>query len=190
MATAYDIQDDHLLALWKKGDTIAFTRFVEKHFRSLVYTAQRKGCELEVAEELAQDTFVALYNNKRIENNPVAFCKSVLKNKIIDEYRRRKITVVEPAHQEPATGIAGGAGHPVEYKELELQLADFVQNLPEQARTVLLLRREGNLTNQEVAEKLGISVKTVEAHMSKALRMLKGNLSYNLMLAATAAIWL
>ncbi|MFX4955863.1 sigma factor-like helix-turn-helix DNA-binding protein, partial [Acinetobacter baumannii] len=51
------------------------------------------------------------------------------------------------------------------------------------------LRREGNLTNQQVAQKLGISVKTVEAHMSKAMRILKENLSYNLLIAATATLW-
>lgn len=178
MATAYDIQDDHLLELWKKGDTIAFTRFVEKHFRSLVYTAQRKGCELEIAEELAQDVFIVLYNNSDVENNPVAFCKSVLKNKIIDEYRRRKLPVVKPANDAPATGLAGGADHLMEVRELEQQLVGYIDRLPEQARRVFLLRREGDLTNQQVADKLGISVKMVEAHMSKALKMLKGNLEY------------
>ena len=181
MATAYDIQDDHLLELWKKGDTIAFTRFVEKHFRNLVYTAQRKGCELEIAEELAQDVFIVLYNNSHVENNPVAFCKSVLKNKIIDEYRRRKLPVVKPANDAPATGLAGGAGHLMEVKELEQQLAGYIDRLPEQARKVFLLRREGNLTNQQVADKLGISVKMVEAHMTKALSLLRkqiGNVAF------------
>lgn len=187
MATAYDIQDDHLLELWKNGDPIAFTHFVEKHFRSLVYTAQRRGCELEIAEELAQDVFITLYNNSDVEDNPLAFCRSVLKNKIIDEYRRRKLPVVKPANDAPATGLAGCAGHLMEVKELEQQLVGYIDRLPEQARKVFLLRREGNLSNQQVAEKLGISVKMVEAHMSKAMRMLRENLSYNLVLAITAA---
>lgn len=187
MAAAYDIQDDHLLELWKKGDTIAFTRFVEKHFLSLVYTAQRKGCELELAEELVQDVFVILYNNSQVENSPIAFCKSVLKNKIIDEYRRRKLPVVKPANDAPATGQAGSAGHLLELKELEQQLATYIDRLPEQARKVFLLRREGNLTNQQVAEKLGISVKMVEAHMTKALKFLKTNLGYAVWIGI--AVW-
>ncbi|MCH5684301.1 sigma-70 family RNA polymerase sigma factor [Niabella sp. W65] len=186
MATAYDIQDDHLLELWKKGDPFAFTRFVEKHFRSLVYTAQRRGCELEIAEELAQDVFITLYNNSDVEDNPLAFCRSVLKNKIIDEYRRRKLPVVEPANDAPATGLAGGSGHLMEVKELEQQLVGYIDRLPEQARKVFLLRRKSNLTNQQVADKLGISVKMVEAHMTKAMRLLKEHLSYTLVIAATA----
>ncbi|MGE9310478.1 RNA polymerase sigma factor [Niabella sp. CJ426] len=187
MANAYDIEDNNLLALWTEGNTNAFTRFVEKHFRSLVYTAQRKGCSLEIAEELAQDVFIVLYNS-RVENNPLAFCTSVLRNKIIDEYRRRKLPVVKPANDAPATGLAGGAGHLVELKELEQQLAGYVDHLPEQARKVFLLRRAGNLTNQQVAEKLGISVKMVEAHMSKAIRVLRENLNYNLVIAATVGL--
>jgi RNA polymerase sigma-70 factor (ECF subfamily) len=180
MANAYDIQDDHLLASWKVGDTTAFTRFVEKHFLSLVNTAQRKGCQWELAEELAQDAFVALYNS-RVENNPFAFCRQVLKNKIIDEYRRKKITVVPSAGTEPVTGTPGGIDHAMEYEELELQLAGYIEQLPEQARKVFLLRREGNLSNREVADKLGISVKMVEAHMTKALALLKkqlGNVAF------------
>lgn len=188
MATAYDIQDDHLLVLWKKGDSIAFTHFVEKYFHSLVYTARRKGCELQLAEELVQDAFVALHASKRIEKNPLAFCKRVLKNKIIDEYRRRKLPVVNTANDAPATGQAGSLGHLIELKELEQQLATYIDHLPEQARKVFLLRRAGNLTNQQVADQLGISVKMVEAHMSKAMRMLRESISYNLVIAATAAL--
>lgn len=177
MTKAYDIKDDRLLALWKAGDTAAFTRFVEKHFLTLVNTAQRKGCQWELAEELAQDTFITLYRNSHIENNPIAFCKSVLKNKIIDAFRRKKVPTVKTAIVEPATGSAGGAGHRLEYKELEMQLTEYIQRLPEQARKVFLLRREGNLTNQQVADQLGISVKMVEAHMTKAMRLLKGQLN-------------
>lgn len=173
MANAYDIQDDRLLTLWKEGDTKAFTSFVERHFLSMVHTAQRKGCTLEIAEELVQDAFVALYHNSAVDNNPMAFCKSVLKNKIIDAYRRKKVPTGKPAADEPATGASGGAGHPLEYKELELQLTEYIQRLPEQARKVFLLRREGNLTNQQVADQLGISVKMVEAHMTRALTALK-----------------
>lgn len=178
MTIAYDIEDDRLLTLWKAGDTNAFTRFVEKHFLGLVDAAQQKGCDLEVAEELAQDTMVALYRNSDVDYNPVAFCISVLKNKVIDEYRRRKLLVVQPANIEPATGFKGGAGHHVEFKELEQQVAHYISQLPEQVRKVFLLRREGNLSNREVADQLGISVKMVEAHMTKAMKLLKANLDY------------
>ncbi|MCH5717841.1 RNA polymerase sigma factor [Niabella hibiscisoli] len=116
MAYAYDIQDDHLLALWKLGDTTAFTRFVEKHFLSLVNIAQRKGCQWELAEELAQDAFVALYENDQLQNNPVAFCRSVLKNKVIDEYRRKKVSAVATANDEPATGVAVAQAIPLNIK--------------------------------------------------------------------------
>ncbi len=64
----------------------------------------------------------------------------------------------------------------MEYRELQAQITAYIQQLPEQARAVFVLRREGNLSNREVAQKLGLSERTVEAHMRNALSILKKQL--------------
>lgn len=174
MADFYDIPDDDLLQLWKKGDEQAFAAFYKRHFISLLNTAARKLGSHEMAEEVTQDTMVALYHNQSLKDNPILYCRRVLKNKIVDLYRSNKLTTESIA--EDAGSYSVTKDHPLEYKELQNQLAAFVQDLPEQARAVFLLRREASLSNQEIAERLGISVKTVENHMTKALSILRGKL--------------
>lgn len=173
MADFYDIRDDYLLQLWKEGDERAFAAFYKRHYIQMVKAAYKKLGSRELAEEIAQDTMVALYYSQSIKDNPVLFCHQVLKNKIIDRYRINKVVLdsISDAVLSHST-----KNHPLEYSELQDQLASLVRNLPEQARAVFLLRREASLSNQEIALRLGISVNTVERHMTKALAILKGKL--------------
>lgn len=62
------------------------------------------------------------------------------------------------------------------YKELQLKINTIIRLLPEQCRKVFLLSRKHELKNREIAEKLDISVKAVEKHISKALSVLRQNL--------------
>src|SRR5690606_11275792 len=63
-----------------------------------------------------------------------------------------------------------------EYRELEAHLQQAIQALPEQCRRVFLLSREDQLSNRSIAERMGISINTVERHMGKALRILRAHL--------------
>ncbi len=174
MADFYDIPDNDLLQRWKNGDEKAFAAFYKRHYIQLVKAAFKKLDSQESAEEIAQDTMVALYYSRSIKDNPILFCNQILKNKIIDHYRVNKVVVEsisDAAFSDPTT-----KNYPLEHKQLQEQLATLVQDLPEQAKAVFLLRREASLSNQEIAARLGISVNTVERHMTKALSMLRGKL--------------
>ena len=63
------------------------------------------------------------------------------------------------------------------YKELQLNINTVINSLPEQCRKVFILSRKHELKNREIAEQLGVSVKTVEKHISKALSVLRTNLN-------------
>jgi RNA polymerase sigma-70 factor (ECF subfamily) len=65
----------------------------------------------------------------------------------------------------------------VEYAELQGRILDTIDTLPEQCRKVFTMSRFEQLKYADIAKKLEISVKTVESHISKALRMLEHNLS-------------
>lgn len=64
----------------------------------------------------------------------------------------------------------------METSELEVKIADALQTLPEQCRLVFTMSRYRELKYAEIADELGISIKTVENHMGKALRMMREEL--------------
>ena len=74
----------------------------------------------------------------------------------------------EPAEQADAD---------TEANELETAIRDAIADLPPRTREVFLMSRERNLKYSEIAEQLGVSVKAVEANMSRALRQLRDRLS-------------
>jgi RNA polymerase sigma-70 factor (ECF subfamily) len=74
-------------------------------------------------------------------------------------------------------GKAADAAHRAELNELAQHLSVALNELPEQCRTIFQMSRFEELKYKEIADKLGISIKTVENQMGKALRLLRLKLS-------------
>ena len=126
-------------------------------------------------EDLVHDTFARAiaYAAWREVRNPGAFAARILRNVALDALRRRKVLTItavadferlalvdEAPTQEQAT---------VDRDELR-QLREAMAELPVQCRRVFTLRKVYDLSPGEIAEKLGLSVSTVEKHLVKGLR--------------------
>lgn len=175
--------DDALLNAWKSGDSYAFEFFCKKYFLRLAETALQKTKDWHLSEELTQDALYLLFKNSfKVIDHPMAYCNEILKNKIIDHFRKKKLSIL-PDYESTALSVTAAPHfNTVEYKELEAEIQFSVEALPDQCRKVFLLRREDNLSNQEVADQLGISIKTVENHMTKALKYLRRELDDKILL--------
>ena len=173
MKAAYHTYDDNkLLNLWKKNDTWAFTVFCNRHIITLAMAAFSKTGNKEIAEEIAQDALYLLYkNSNKVIDNPLLYCKRILKCRVVNELKRKKriLYTTTEIKEEP---FPINIENQVEEKELLTYINHHIGLLPPQCRQVFLLRQEFNLSNQEVAEKLGISVKTVKNHLTKAYGIL------------------
>lgn len=118
----------------------------------------------QAAEELAQETYLRLAASSTTIRNPKAFLATTAMNAARDQARRgaaRPQLAPEESHRlatEPSQA------------EL-LLLKQVVSGLPHNLRAVFYLSRFAGLTYEEIAEHCGVSVKTVEARMSKALRI-------------------
>lgn len=146
----------------------------------LTAIAYNKTGDREVAEELVQESFISLYKHRdSIEENTSikAYLYVILKNKITDYYRlevmqqRYADYIVQHASAEPMSPLVY-----VETRELEKILKDAIAALPPKCQEVFRLSRESYLSDKEIAAQMGISVKTVEQHKGKALRLLRGAL--------------
>lgn len=154
--------------------------------------AYRKTNDFESAEEIIQDVFLAFYNSRdKIEDNPVLYLRGILKHKIFDYERKRKIKILpldkygHSYSEEPAGTIYCD----ICVKELDKKIRTTIDQLPAQCRTVFLMSRNENLTYSEIAERLNISVKTVEAHIGKALKYLREHLDYQLFWLIILSYW-
>jgi RNA polymerase sigma-70 factor (ECF subfamily) len=148
--------------------------------------AHKKTGQLEASQELVQDLFIALYRQlPGLQEHTILenYLFIALRNRIYN-YHRQQLSQLKKEqafmHQLPlSTRENNGL---LELKELETLLQAKIQALPTQCRAVFLLSRENQLSNKEVAERLNISVNTVEQHMRKALRILRSSLGNELTL--------
>ncbi|NLR61725.1 RNA polymerase sigma-70 factor [Chitinophaga polysaccharea] len=183
--------DLELIALFKQGESQAFDRLYERHFIRLVNIAYKKTGHLEASQELAQDVFISLYKQLPalqpatvLEN----YLFVALKNRILNYHRQQLAKLKkEKAFIDDMPVTARENNSQLELKELEARLQARIQQLPTQCRAVFLLSRENQLSNKEVAERLNISVNTVEQHMRKALRLLRASLGNDL---AVLLLWM
>ena len=169
------------LFLWSKvrqGDKEAFELLFNKYHACLCILAKRYTGDLSMAREIIQNLFIYLWEHKATLNvntslklylfqatkfNSIRFLAKDRKNGIqVDDY--------------PETEHELFVDH-VEYAELQSMILETIDSLPDQCKKVFTMSRFEQLKYADIAKKLEISIKTVESHISKALRVLEHNLS-------------
>jgi RNA polymerase sigma-70 factor (ECF subfamily) len=146
-----------------------------------------------VAEEIVSDVFYKLWLKKdkiKIDSSLAAYLYKSVNNACVDNIRHGKVKTAfknEMAHQ-PATYVSNPANH-VDIKDFEKGLRNALLQLPEQCRTVFQLNRMDDLSYKDISNRLGISIKTVEAHMGKALRRLRVSMAEFLTLVIVLLWW-
>ncbi len=177
----YDtLSDTELAMLLKQGSQEAFRELYNRYWEPLLNAAYKRLDSLETAEDLVQDLFVNLYLKRDaivIGTTMEGYLKTALKNKVLNAYRSQQLQQRYANHVLAQPGESPDTPQQVlQVKELGLKLAEATARLPEKPRQVFLLSRIERLSNKEIAEKLGISVSTVEKHVAKALRLLRADL--------------
>jgi RNA polymerase sigma-70 factor (ECF subfamily) len=133
-----------------------------------------------VAEEIVQDVFYNIWRNRdslRISNNWQSYLYRAVYNNSMMHLRktRREYPMEEQLNfhmQQHATDPADS----MEYEEISAMISKTLEELPERTREIFELNRQEGLKYREIAERLSISVKTVEANMGKALKALRTSL--------------
>lgn len=128
------------------------------------------------ARDLVHETFLKLLAcpDWRAVQNPAAYATTTLRNLALGDLRRRKIISFNSFADLDRLGMQDGqpaAERVVESRDELRLLAEIVKELPPQCRRVFMLRKVQGLSHAEIGEQLGISVSTVENHLTKALRI-------------------
>jgi RNA polymerase sigma-70 factor, ECF subfamily len=158
-------------------DRDSFEKLFRVNYASLCRYAVQFVRRPELAEEIVQDQFIYIWNNRteiEIRTSIEAYLYKAVKNKSIDYLRSRyaKIKFEEAGNLGTDTRWENPVDK-LEASELKRLLRDAVQNLPEKCHTVFTMSRFGGMKNQEIANTLDISVKTVENQITIALKKIK-----------------
>lgn len=162
-----------LLNLIREGDRLAFRHLFEIYFTPLCRFMHLYVRETTIVEELALDIFTYVWENRQtlqIQLSLKAYLFQAARNKCLNTLRQKKLTV---RLEDTDLDFAETNVMSLETDELYQLIQEAVMALPDKCKEVFQLSRTENLTNQEIATKLNISVKTVEGQITRALKRIK-----------------
>ncbi|MCL1821453.1 MAG: RNA polymerase sigma-70 factor [Prolixibacteraceae bacterium] len=154
----------------KEGNAHAFELLFMKYYTPLCLFAAKYTHDIDVARDVVQNLFVYLWENRlalRIENS--------VKSYLISAIRRNSIRLVQQQRpvQSKNSHIAEELYDSLELEELNRQLHNAIEQLPSQCKKIFKMSRFDEMKYAEIARKLDLSIKTVEAQMGKALKLLR-----------------
>ena len=175
-----ETQDHLLIPLLSKQDEAAFEQVFKTHYKNLHAYAFTILKDEDEAEEMVQQVFFKLWErSERLSfSGPIAaYLYRAVHNESLNFLKHQKVKAGHQLHV--AYSMKNKTEQPqpkMVKKELENKLREALNELPEQCRTVFQLSRFEDMKYKEIAEKLDISIKTVENHMGKALKLLRTKL--------------
>ena len=179
----------HELTALKKGSEAAFVNVYYQYHTKLFRFFLKRIRNHDTARELTQEAFVKLWKSRQglsdsfsIETQLFTISGSVLVDHLRRQAneRRRMSRLADKINEEPypATITAHKSFETADY------LKAVVQDLPPARKKIILLKMGSGYTNKEIASQLSISEKTVEDHVTKALRHIRSILAFFLLIAA------
>lgn len=169
------------IPLLRKGDKKAYEAVYDEFFGVLYHLCINYLHDDKVSEELVQDTFMKLWEIRETLNDQINirnFLYTITKNNCLNYLRNQKISL---KHQENIKYLEmqfnfealEKLGNYLQFEELREKIDEAISKLPAEVIETFKLSRFEELSYREIADQQGISVKTVEARISKALRILR-----------------
>lgn len=161
----------------RNGDSAVFETVFKNYYKPLCAYALTMLKDKDYSEEVVQQMFVKIWERRsslNITTSVKAYlyqivrndCLNVLKHeKVKEQYRRFKVVNMQQQHDSASTRLAS--------HELEEQIQNAMNALPEQCGIIFRMSRFEELKYKDIAEQLNISVKTVENQMGKALKLMR-----------------
>ncbi len=173
-----NLSDQDLVDQVKKDNRLAFQQLFEAYYNELCNFGLKYTRQPAITEEIVQEVFIYFWEKREkinISSSLKSYLYTAVKNRSIN-YIKLQLpkdmakTDVENASEYFSDDAAEGN---IENTELKAYIEKAIDTLPNKCRLVFTLSRNAGLTYQEIADELGISVKTVENQMTIALKKLR-----------------
>ncbi len=171
-----NLKDQYTILQIRKGSIKAFEEVFRENYSGMVkYSASVLKNE-EQAKEIVQDIFYSIWKNRKelkIKALHAYLYRSAFNNSLMALRRNRREVRMEPEMLREGESENPDPQDLLDEKETYDRILDILDKLPEKTRKIFIMSRFEGLKYEEIATALSISVKTVEANMSKALKALR-----------------
>ncbi|MEL6274029.1 MAG: RNA polymerase sigma-70 factor [Bacteroidota bacterium] len=173
-------QEHQLIDQMQDDDRSAFRSIFAEHYQNVCRTIHRYIVDPGLTEDLAQEVFVRFWQKRHqltISSNLPAYLRRMAVNEALAHLRKKTRFQADELPIHLPGYVASAADEQLDASDLQQRINAAVAELPDRCRLVFELSRYEELSNKEIAEQLGISVKTVENQMTKALKSLRTQLA-------------
>ncbi len=175
------LSDAELWNLIVKDDHHAFTIMFQRHWLRLYKTTLNYIKDTEACEEIIHDLFLNIWKRKNYLtiSDFDKYFKAATRYQVYNYIKKNKTVPIEYREhipEESGSYALNIADENISYQDLEGQLSQYLKSLPERCQEIFFLSRVHQLDNNEIAEKLGISKRTVENQITRALQCIRFNI--------------
>lgn len=172
--------DYKLLMQLRDGNEKAFSIVFDSYHRYLYVLACRYLMSERFAEDAVQHTFMRLWEGRETFDYQTGIKNllfTILKNYLLNEIRHNNMVLQKNYELAQSTEeIETDLMHELEDADFKTHLYRLVEQLPPQKREVCLLKIQRGMSNQEVADKMNISVPTVKSHYTQVIKLLRSQM--------------
>lgn len=172
-------RDTFLTRKLKGNDPKAVSILYQQYFKDVVGVAYDIVKDTEVAKDIAQELFISIW----IKRHELDFKKSMkmylmqsARNQSLYYLRKNskaRLLRLDDLTDPGNTFISSGNRKDMEFNELNIRIHRVIEKLPPTCKEVYKLSRDEKMTNAQIAERMSLSVKAVEKHITKALKILR-----------------
>ncbi|KXT54156.1 RNA polymerase sigma-70 factor [Bacteroides intestinalis] len=160
-----------------EGDEDAFCELYATYKNRLIYFAMRFLKSREYAEDVFQDAFTVVWQSRRFINPDASFSSylyTIMRNRILNQLRNAaNEEKLKESILSQALDYTEDTKREVMLNDLKFLISHALQQLTPRQREIFEMSREAQLSHKEIADKLGISVNTVQEHISTSLKLIR-----------------
>ncbi len=173
------LNEQTVLQRLRSDDRTALRQVFDAHYTSVCSVIRRFIVDPGLVEDLAQEVFVRFWEKRHrieINSNLPAYLRRMAANEAMAHLRKKNRFAPDELPSQLPNFTSAGADLDLEASELKDAIQQAINALPPRCRVIFQLSRFEDMTYREIASQLGISEKTVENQMGKALRSLRDRL--------------
>jgi RNA polymerase sigma-70 factor, ECF subfamily len=182
--------DIDLLNQVKSGSRQAFESIFNSYYDALVGYGKTIIKDVDEAEDIVQQVFISVWEKRlaiEIHTSFRAMLYKAVYNSCLNRIKHDEVKR-SYAREIKLTSSSSFSHEDIQHKELQKKINVAIDQLPEQCAKIFKMSRFEYLKYQEIADKLDLSVKTVENQMGKALRLLRESMKDYLLLLIIAVV--